>query len=208
MRTKHHIITYIQAQGLFKQLPDIVRLADIWSDQIIVIYTGPWVMEREATKKVSESLLEITPILKVGGLVQPDRYLSYAAMASYVDRDGHDIPHPYAVVGLEATWIISDPHIVRDAVELNTGKSLFAKRYFMIDDENYRADGIYQPIALPVIYPYLETAHFTSEANTAPIYAWTSPRRGEAPFSILDYQMHNIPVKGGTTRMFEGMIPV
>jgi hypothetical protein len=74
--------------------------------------------------------------------------------------------------------------------------------------DRYRADGIYAPLPIPVIYPRRDSTRFASNVDTAPIYAWDDTNRGEAPFDILDYAMVDEPSNGATLRRYHGTIPI
>ena len=196
-RTKHHIITYIPAPVLTDYLYGICEMAEHWSNEIIVVYSvdhwsvrgGSAVPEGVATYGLPSASWS--------------RVEAYSIVAS---KGGVRSTRPCAIVSLEPHWFISDPHIVREAIELNPGKVLYANRYFMIQDDQYRADGVFAPIRVAPIFPYRSGAHFNDENDTAPAHVWTSSNWGEAPFSILDYQMYG--QQDGTLRTFEGMIPI
>ena len=124
----------------------------------------------------------------------------------------HDSAHPSSrfpvCVAMEPDWLINDPYIVRDAIELNDGATLFARRYMMVNEDDYRVDGIYAPIPVAVAYQIRAVGRFSSELNSTPDYAWTSLLRVGAPFDILDYQLQGSDTSGATIRSYEGMIPI
>lgn len=200
-RTKHHIITYIPAPSptyaVRTYLHQICEIAQHWSDEIVVTY----IREHWRNMVVPEDV-------NAYGLYEDDweRQTAY----SYILLEHKKPRGNTAVVGLEPTWLPSNPHVVREAVEFNPGKALYARRYFMVDARGYRADGIFAPITVIPVWPYVPTAHFTSEMDTAPTHAWTSANRGEAPFDILDMSRYGDEgfAAAGTIRMFEGTIAV
>lgn len=197
-RTKHHIITYIPARVHTDYLYRLCEMAQHWSDEINVV--------------ISEMRpLGVAPL--PGGVevsVLPEHMWSRAIAYELGTQKGLTPRRPCTVVALEPTWFPSNPHIIREAIEYNSGKALYAKRYFMVDARGYRADGIYAPISVIPIFPYKASAWFNSEVDTAPNHAWTTALRGEAPFDILDMAMYGDEdfAAAGTIRMFEGTIAV
>lgn len=200
-RTKHHIITYVPAEEPTPYLNQICELAEHWSNEIIVAYKREGWTER------------------AGGIL-PDGVATYGIHASAWSRQeaysfvgrkaGVRTTRPVTIVGLQPTWLPSNPHVIREAIEYNSGKVLYASRYFMVDARGYRSDGIFAPIKVAPVWPYEPSAHFTNETDTAPAHAWTRPNRGEAPFEILDMAMYGDEefAVAGTIRMFEGTIAV
>ncbi len=208
MRHKEHIVTHIYAPGrASRDLSAVKSHAEIWSNAIYVTCdkSGPD-FSLKHTDEVSETRAEAHTWL----------YRNLTGVASRPQRSQHswedeDEPFSYYVmtcVALEPDWLINDPHIVRDAIELNSGATLFADRYMMISEDEYRTDGIYAPIPVAIAYQVRSTGRFSSELNSAPDYAWTSSLRAKAPFDILDFQLKGTDTSGATLRPYEDMIPI
>jgi hypothetical protein len=200
-RIKAHIVTYIPAEAPTDRLYQICETAEHWSDEIIVSYCHEYWDDRAGSHVPSGTAT-------YG--IHKSSWNRREAFSMVERKAGIRSTRPCVIVSLESTWLPSDPHIIRDAVELNTGKVLYAPRYFMVDSRGYRADGIFAPIKVCPIFPFMPGAHFNSEMDTAPAYAWNYQYQGEAPFSILDMAMYGDEefAAAGTTRMFEGTIAV
>ncbi len=195
MRHKARIVTHIYApKKRFSELEHVVRHAGIWSDEIYVTAQGfppDW-----AT--VDAEILVDT--------VSRTRGEAHRWLYGVYDKWG-DEPVTVCVV-LEPEWLINDPYIVRDAIELSSEGTLFAHRYMMVNDDEYRRDGIYTPIPVAVAYRVRAAGKFSSELNAAPDYAWTALEHTEAPFDVLDFQLKGTDMSGATIRSYEGMIPI
>lgn len=181
MRQKENIVTHVFAPDrTFESLGPVISHAEIWSNEVRVT-------------------------CRSGGTVGVDRSSRRRASANLLVFRGSQTS---TCVALEPDWLISDPHIVRDAIELNSGATLFARRLMMISEDEYRIDGIYIPIPVAVVYRMRAVGRYSSELNVAPDYAWTNQLRAEAPFEILDYQFKGADTSGATIRSYEGMIPI
>lgn len=93
-----------------------------------------------------------------------------------------------AVVYLDAVHRVSDPSIMRDAIELNSGNVIKAVRRFQWDSDNYREDGIFSPASIPVAGPYVD-ATWSDIHQTAPDWMWFNLGAIEGPFEIIDVSM-------------------
>lgn len=195
MRHKELIVTHIYAPDRsYTQLGAAINHAEIWSDQIhLTCRAAP--LDIEYTVDTASKTRE-----------HANRVMRHHATKQRVDEYRADFPVPVCVA-MEPDWLINDPHIVRDAIELSKG-TMFARRYMMVNEDQYRSDGFYIPIPVAIAYVVRGAGRFSSEVNSAPDYAWTNQLRAEAPFEILDYQFKGADTSGATIRSYEGMIPI
>lgn len=226
-RTKPPIYTHIYAPHLrYGELQDAISHAEIWSDTVFVTCAPNSLLINTSTEDDDD-----TPLFTIADTdlsrgnanqalfhrnsivvdyeaktINIRRNVSASELAAALTRDPKLDLTPVCVV-LEPTWLISDPHVVRDTIELNYGATIFAKRYMMVNDAQYRNDSIYVPIPVVAAYPMRASGRFSSEANAAPDYAWTSQLKYNAPFDVLDFQFVDSDTSGGSIRSYEGMVP-
>ena len=210
-RRKQTIATLLY--GFPLDMDAVYHHVEIWSDIVcssgVPTYDAGARMPKLTYFDTGRDPVQEQPVQGQTGSI--DRWLLWGELAGFFDHQGlHVVGGSMyrTVVGMAPNWIISDPHIVRDAIELNPENTLMAKRYFMWTDTHYRKDGIYIPISLPIAYPFQRSVVFTSPVDIAPSYTWHSGFHADAPFSILDYTYHGSDTVGATLREFEGMIPV
>ena len=110
------------------------------------------------------------------------------------------------VVGLRSSWVISDPHIVRDVIERNYKRVVRARRYFM-EGSQYYSDGWFGPGHIIFSYQLMPTNLWLNHLpGVAPAQTWKRDFV-TAPFDVLDFATEGLGAKG-TLRDYEDVIPV
>lgn len=106
------------------------------------------------------------------------------------------------VVGLCSSWVVSNPHIVRDVIEMNYKRVVRAQCYFM-DGARYFSDGLYRQRSVVFSYQLMQSNKPFS--GVSPAHTW---RRDfvNAPFDVLDFATQGLGLKG-TLRDYEEVIP-
>ena len=175
-RTKADIQTVIYLHQEDPFLEYVVEQVSWFSDDIYICASHPNVVE--VPDKIRQTVTKVAYTPAEGRWFRQHGY-------SLLDRGGR-LDHINTVMFLESSHVISDPHIVRETIEYNPGKILLVHRFYLWDQDNYRNDGLYRPLQLPVIGPASYGLTWDSGHSTTPT-AWDdATRHVHAPFNIQD----------------------
>ena len=101
-------------------------------------------------------------------------------------------PASRSYVFLEHTQALSEPRLLQHTVDLNPGHVIFARRFYIWDDENYRRDGFFAPTLVPIVIPGTIMANGPRWPEDSFYPEVISKPYVTAPFDIQDYRFRGL----------------